>query len=134
MMRKSINIVLSVVLISLLPMSLLAGMELPLNQKKMSDRVLIVWIGDYMQQIATVALATEKGLVVIETSLIRAHDARIRKAIEKEFGRDDFKYVINTHFHHDHTAGNQIYADATIVGHKNIPAGMREELTGQAYR
>jgi len=130
-MRKSINIVLSVVLISLLPMSLLAGMELPLNQKKMSDRVLIVWIGDYMQQIATVALATEKGLVVIETSLIRAHDARIRKAIEKEFGRDDFKYVINTHFHHDHTAGNQIYADATIVGHKNIPAGMREELTGE---
>ena len=130
-MRKSINIVLSVVLISLLPMSLLAGMELPLNQKKMSDRVLIVWIGDYMQQIATVALATEKGLVVIETSLIRAHDARIRKAIEKEFGRNDFKYVINTHFHHDHTAGNQIYADATIVGHKNIPAGMREELTGE---
>jgi len=40
-------------------------------------------------------------------------------------------YLINTHYHHDHTAGNQIYADATIVGYKNVPAGMREELTGE---
>jgi cyclase len=129
-MRTSIKIVVSVVLIAFLSMVLHAGVELPLHQKKLSDKVLIVWIGDYMQQIATVALATEKGIVVIEASLIRAHDARIRQAIEKEFGRNDFKYLINTHFHHDHTAGNQIYADATIIGHKNVPAGMREELTG----
>jgi glyoxylase-like metal-dependent hydrolase (beta-lactamase superfamily II) len=105
--------------------------ELPLHKKRFSDRVLIVWIGDYMQQIATVALATEKGIVVIEASLIRAHDARIREAIESEFGRKDIKYLINTHFHHDHTAANQIYADATIIGHKNTPAGMKSELTGE---
>ena len=111
-------------MITLLPLLVQGGMELPLNQKRLSDKVLIVWIGDYMQQIATVALATEKGIVVIEASLIRAHDARIRKAIEKEFGRNDIKYLINTHFHHDHTAGNQVYADATIIGHKNTPAGM----------
>ena len=74
-------------MIAFLPVLLQAGMELPLHQKRLSEKVLIVWIGDYMQQIATVALATEKGIVVIETSLIRAHDARIRKAIEKEFGQ-----------------------------------------------
>ncbi len=130
-MNKSIKIVLSFALIVLLPVSMLAGMELPLNQKRLSDRVLIVWIGDHMQLIATVALATEKGIVVIEASLIRAFDARIRRAIEKEFGRNDIKYLINTHFHHDHTAANQIYADATIVAHKNVPTGMREELTGK---
>lgn len=103
---------------------------LPLHQKRLSDRVLIVWAGDAMQTIATVALATEKGIVVIETSLIRAHDAGIRKVIEKEFGRNDFKYLINTHFHHDHVCGNQIYSDATIVAHKKLLAGMKEELTG----
>ena len=108
-----------------------AEAELPLHQKRFSDRVLIVWMGDQMQTIATVALATEKGIVVIETSLIRSHDARIRQAIEKEFGRSDFKYIINTHYHHDHVCGNQVYADATIIGHKNIPAGMKEELTGE---
>jgi glyoxylase-like metal-dependent hydrolase (beta-lactamase superfamily II) len=130
-MRSINKIAVSVILISFLAVLLQAGTELPLNKKRFSDRVLIVWIGDHMQQIATVALATEKGIVVIEASLIRAHDARIRKAIEKEFGRDDIKYLINTHFHHDHTAGNQVYADATIIGHKNTPAGMKEELTGE---
>jgi len=108
-----------------------AETDLPINKKRLSDRVLIVWACDYMQSIATVALATEKGIVVIETSLIRAHDKKIRKVIEQEFGRKDFKYLINTHFHHDHTCGNQVYADAVIVGHKNIPAGMKQELTGE---
>ncbi len=130
-MRSTIKIAALIVLISVFTGFLQAGMELPLHQKKLNDKVLIVWIGDYMQQIATVALATKKGIVVIEASLIRSHDARVRQAIEKEFGRNDFKYLINTHFHHDHTAGNQIYADATIVGHKNVPAGMKEELTGE---
>ncbi len=130
-MRSTFKIATAIVLITVFSGFLQAGMELPLHQKRFSDRVLIVWIGDYMQQIATVALATEKGIVVIEASLIRAHDARIRQAIEKEFARNDFKYLINTHFHHDHTAANQIYADATVVGHKNVPAGMKEELTGE---
>ena len=129
---RSIKLLAAAIILSFVFSSFLqAEMELPLNKKRFSDRVLIVWIGDYMQQIATVALATEKGIVVIEASLIRAHDARIRRAIEAEFGRNDIKYLINTHFHHDHTAGNQIYADATIVAHKNTPAGMREELTGE---
>jgi glyoxylase-like metal-dependent hydrolase (beta-lactamase superfamily II) len=129
---RSIKLLAAVIILSFVFTSFLQAMiELPLNKKRFSDRVLIVWIGDYMQQIATVALATEKGIVVIEASLIRAHDARIRQAIEKEFGRKDIKYLINTHYHHDHTAGNQIYADATIIGHKNTPAGMKEELTGE---
>jgi glyoxylase-like metal-dependent hydrolase (beta-lactamase superfamily II) len=84
-----------------------------------------------MQMIRTVALSTARGLVVIEASLLRSIDARIRQAIEMEFGRQDIKYLINTHFHHDHTAGNQVYADATIVGHRTVPEGMRSELTGE---
>jgi glyoxylase-like metal-dependent hydrolase (beta-lactamase superfamily II) len=129
-MRFSTKILAIAVFIAVLPMLLQAEIELPLHQKKLSEKVLIVWTCDHMQSIATVALATEKGIVVIETSLIRSHDARIRQMIEKEFGRNDIKYLINTHYHHDHTCGNQIYSDATIVGHNNIPAGMKGELTG----
>ncbi len=129
-MRSAIKILVSLILITVLPVLLQADSELPLHQKWLSEKVLIVWTGDHMQTIATVALATEKGIVVIETSLIRAHDARIRQVIEKEFGRNDFKYLINTHYHHDHTCGNQIYSDATIVAHKSVLSGMKEELTG----
>lgn len=129
-MRPIIKIAAFILLIYVTPTLPQAESELPLNQNRLSERVLVVWIGDYMQSIATVALATDKGIVVIEGSLIRKNDARIRRVIEKEFGRNDFKYLINTHYHHDHTAGNQIYSDATIIAHKNLPAGMKEELTG----
>ena len=129
-MRSAIKVLVCFILITAWPMLLQADSELPLHQKRLSEKVIIVWTGDHMQTIATVALATERGIVVIETSLIRSYDARIRQVIEKEFGRNDFKYLINTHFHHDHTCGNQIYSDATIVAHKSVLSGMKEELTG----
>jgi len=107
------------------------SVELPLHTQKYSDKVLFAWVGDYMQTIRVVALSTARGVVVIEANLSRSADVRIRQAIEKEFGRKDIKYLINTHFHHDHTAGNQVYADATIVGHRTVPEGMKSELTGE---
>lgn len=105
--------------------------ELPLHTQKFSDKVLFAWVGDYMQTIRVVALSTARGVVVIEANLSRSADIRIRQAIEKEFGRKDFKYLINTHFHHDHVCGNQVYADATVVGHRTVPEGMKGELTGE---
>jgi glyoxylase-like metal-dependent hydrolase (beta-lactamase superfamily II) len=125
------KIIFAIILFLVIPTLIQAQTELPLHKKRLSDRALVVWVGDYMQMIDVVALKTKKGIVVIETSLIRSDDARIRRAIEKEFGCKDFKYLINTHYHHDHTAGNQVYADATIVGHKTVPAGMKKELTGE---
>jgi len=130
-MGSRIRFFVTVLLLGLLPAAVRAQSELPLHKKRLSERALVVWTGDYMQTIATVALATARGIVVIDTSLIRSDDARIRQAIEREFGRSDFRYLVNTHHHHDHTAGNQVYADATIIGHKNVPAGMKEELTGE---
>lgn len=105
--------------------------ELPLHTEKFSDRVLFAWVGDYMQTIRVVALNTARGVVVIEANLNRSSDVRIRKAIEDAFGRREIKYLINTHFHHDHTFGNQVYADADIVGHRTVPEGMRSEQTGE---
>jgi len=108
-----------------------ASDELPLHIEKLSERALFAWLGDYMQLIKVVALSTARGVVVIDTNVTRSADVRIRQAIEKEFGRKDIKYLINTHFHHDHTLGNQVYADMTIVGHQTVPEGMKEELTGE---
>lgn len=105
--------------------------ELPLHTERFSDRVLFAWAGDDMQLIRTVALSTARGVVVIEANLLRSVDARIRRAVEEEFGRKDIKYLINTHFHHDHTAGNQVYADTTIIGHRTVPEGMKSELVGE---
>jgi len=103
---------------------------LPLHTQRLSDRILTAWVGDLMQTIRVVALSTARGVVVIEANVSRSADARIRRAIEAEFGRKDIKYLINTHYHHDHTCGNQVYADTAIVGHLTSPEGMKSELTG----
>ena len=118
-------------LIAFLPLILQPENELPLHKKKLSDKVLVVWTGDYIQTIAVLALSSREGIVVIDTSLCRTLDGKARQVIEEEFGRKDFKYLINTHYHHDHTCGNQIYSDATIVAHKKVPKGMKNELSGK---
>ena len=130
-MRRMITSQVSLLLAACLTSSLIAQTELPLNKKRLSDRVLVIWVGDYCQTIGVVALATEKGIITIDANLCRSNDVRIRKAIAEEFGRSDFKYLINTHYHHDHTGGNQAYADVEIIAHKNCPAGMKKELTGE---
>jgi hypothetical protein len=43
-----------------------ADEELPLHAEKLSDRIMVAWVGDYMQTIRVVALSTARGIVVIE--------------------------------------------------------------------
>ena len=76
-MCSKIKIMVTIVSLTVLPMLLHAESELVLHQKKLSERVLLVWTGDYMRTIVTVAHKTSKGVVVIETSLIRSHEDNI---------------------------------------------------------
>jgi len=48
-----------------------------------------------------VALNSEKGIVVIDTTVSPLLARMVRERIEKEFGSNKFAYVINTHFHGD---------------------------------
>jgi glyoxylase-like metal-dependent hydrolase (beta-lactamase superfamily II) len=50
------------------------------------------------------------------------------KASLKELGQGKLKFVINTHWHGDHTGGNAIFAvDSTIVAHTNVRKRMGSE-------
>jgi glyoxylase-like metal-dependent hydrolase (beta-lactamase superfamily II) len=92
---------------------------------RVSERVLVVKSGKvYTDQI--IALASKKGLVVIDTGKSSTLTEKYRKVIEREFGRNDFAYVINTHFHFDHTSGNQIFPEAVIIAHETSPERMRQ--------
>jgi len=99
--------------------------ELPIDFERYSDRVLIVKCGKlYIDQV--IAIATQKGIVMIDTGKAPTLTAEYRKIIEREFGRNDFTYVINTHFHFDHTDGNQVFAEAEIIAHESSPERMRQ--------
>jgi len=106
------------------------ALDVPVHVRRLSDRAIVVSLGDFAWMNQTIALASKKGLVVIDTQMSRGAAQAVRSAIEQAFGRRDFAYVINTHHHHDHTNGNQIYAGVPIAGHDECAAGMRRDLAG----
>jgi glyoxylase-like metal-dependent hydrolase (beta-lactamase superfamily II) len=99
---------------------------LPLHSEKLGDGTIRVWIGDHVSSTSIVAFATEKGIVVVDTFGVPKVDAQLREIIARELGRSDFIYLINTHEHADHTGGNSVYSDCTIVGHELIADGLIE--------
>ena len=101
---------------------------LPLHVERLNPKAVRVWLGDYLSSTATVALSTSNGIVVIDTVGIPKVDQELRQVIARELGRSDFKYLINTHEHADHTGGNSVYADCTIVAHQLCLEAMKRPL------
>jgi cyclase len=81
----------------------------------------------------TVAVGTD-GIIMVDTQFAPLHD-KIKAAIEK-ISPLPIKYVINTHYHGDHTGGNAAFHKdgATIVSHDNVrirlAAGTTNAVTG----
>ncbi len=73
------------------------------------------------------AIAGSEGIIVIDAGISNSLTEKYRKIIEKEFKRNDFAYLINTHSHWDHIGGNQVFSNAVIVGHQNCPAEIFED-------
>ena len=101
---------------------------LAIHTRRISDRVLVVWPGDHTQTTTMIAIASEQGMVVVDTESSWSVTAEIRDVIAREFQRDDFAFVINTHGHTDHGGGNQVFGDAVIVAHDRCPGLLRSAL------
>ncbi len=112
-------------LLILMPVFVSAIDEITVEFDRVSERVLVVKSGKvYTDQI--IALASKKGIVMIDTGKSPTLTEKYREVIEREFRRNDFAYVINTHFHFDHTDGNQIFPEAVIIAHETSPERMRQ--------
>ena len=73
----------------------------------------------------TTIIITEEGVIVIDT---RPTPTEARKVLEEIRKLTDLPivYTINTHYHGDHTFGNQVFKNSkTIIAHKNV----RDTLT-----
>ena len=81
----------------------------------------------------TVAVA-ENGIIMVDGQFAPLHD-KIKAAIAA-ISNLPIKYLINTHYHGDHTGGNESFAKdgATVVAHINVrnrlAAGTTNGLTG----
>jgi glyoxylase-like metal-dependent hydrolase (beta-lactamase superfamily II) len=68
---------------------------------------------------AVTAINTHEGIVVIDAGISTKLTSKYRKIIEKEFQSNNFKYLINTHYHPDHYGGNSVIEEAEIIGYKS---------------
>lgn len=94
-MRLKIKII-TITLIVAMPVVLPGVSELPMHQKRLSERAFVVRTCNYIQTTAVIALATSKGIVVIETRLSRTNGTKIRQVIKNAFGRDPLGEVFIT--------------------------------------
>ncbi|MBU1011557.1 MAG: MBL fold metallo-hydrolase [Bacteroidetes bacterium] len=95
--------------------SMVSEIEDFIKVHKISENVLIITMG----YDAITAIATQKGIVVVDAGISNSLTEKYKKVIEREFDRNDFAYLINTHSHPDHIGGNQVFSNAIIVGHEN---------------
>jgi glyoxylase-like metal-dependent hydrolase (beta-lactamase superfamily II) len=88
--------------------------DLGITVRRLSPRVAVVNAGPWNN--SYVAVATRKGIVVIDSGFSKTIARAVREAIQAEFQRSDFAYLILSHEHSDHVFGNSAYADIPIVG------------------
>jgi cyclase len=102
--------------------------EIKINIRRLSDRVLLTWGCDHFQGTNMAVVVTARGLVLIDTGLSPSTVRRQREQIEREVGRSDFRYLINTHMHNDHAFANEVFPEATVIAHGNAVAALQREV------
>jgi glyoxylase-like metal-dependent hydrolase (beta-lactamase superfamily II) len=71
---------------------------------------------------AMVAIATQKGIVVVDSGFSKTIAKTYREAIQAELKRSDFAFLINTHEHGDHMFGDGAYSDIPLIGSEALRA------------
>jgi glyoxylase-like metal-dependent hydrolase (beta-lactamase superfamily II) len=103
----------------------------PIKQVVLSDRLLILEHGPWLETMTV--LDAGPSLVVVDTWSSPVAAARAKALIDQRFHKP-VSHVINTHYHWDHTFGNQVFAGAMIVGHVSCVAAMNAEYATPELR
>lgn len=72
---------------------------------------------DVYAQVTSGVILTSEGTIVIDT-LPFPEETRQVLAFARERGKGPVRYVINTHYHSDHTNGNFLFPEAEVIGHR----------------
>ena len=86
-----------------------------MHRERVSDNVYWFQSNVYAQVTAGVVVGP-KWAVLIDTLALPEESIAIRDFVEREL-QTSIRYIINTHYHADHTWGNCFFPDATIIAH-----------------
>jgi len=86
-----------------------------MHRERVSENV--YWFqSEVYAQVTAGVIVGPQWAVVIDTLALPEETLGIREFIEHELGVQ-VRYVINTHYHADHTWGNCFFPGATVIGH-----------------
>jgi len=86
-----------------------------MHHERVSDNV--YWFqSEVYAQVTAGAVTGPNWAVIIDTLAMPEETVEMRRFIEEQLGVP-VKYVINTHYHADHSWGNCFFSGATIIGH-----------------
>ncbi|PJF33132.1 MAG: hypothetical protein CUN57_02960, partial [Phototrophicales bacterium] len=78
---------------------------------------IFVFRSDQYAQVTAGVVVTSVGAVLIDTLLYPDESLKIKRFVEERLGTT-VRYVINTHFHADHTTGTCFFPDAEVISHR----------------
>lgn len=86
-----------------------------MQRERVADDIYI-FTSELYAQVTAGAIITSEGAVLIDTLLFPEETRAMRQYIEGRLGCP-VRYVINTHYHADHTYGTCQFPNATVVAH-----------------
>lgn len=103
-----------------------------MQRERVADDI-YVFTSDLYVQVTASAVITSSGVILVDTLVYPEETLAIKHFLEKRLNKRVI-YVINTHFHADHTTGTCFFEDATVVSHAKCRALLdergRESLEG----
>ncbi|MFC1529600.1 MBL fold metallo-hydrolase [Gemmatimonadota bacterium] len=108
------------------------GGGIPIKTDRLSENVLFFNTGETSALTNVVAIRTDDGVVVIDTSPSFDSAVRIRSSIEEVFGQVSIPYVLYTHAAFDHTIGIEAFDGAVSIGQVRGVSEI-EQINGQLF-
>ncbi len=96
--------------------------DIGITVRRLSPRTAVFNAGPWDN--AMVAIATQKGIVVVDSGFSKTIAKAYREAIQAELKRSDFAFLINTHEHGDHMLGDSAYSDIPLIGSEALRAAI----------
>ena len=91
-----------------------------MQRERVADDI-YVFTSDLYAQVTASAVVTTEGVVLMDTLVYPEETLEIKRFLEGRLGKKVI-YVINSHFHADHTTGTCFFEDAHVVSHARCRA------------
>jgi glyoxylase-like metal-dependent hydrolase (beta-lactamase superfamily II) len=87
-----------------------------MQRERVTDDI-YVFTSDLYAQVTAGVVITARGAVLIDALAYPEETRLIKRFVSERLGAD-VRYVINTHYHADHTTGTYLFENAQVISHR----------------